>query len=112
MAGVSLLVKRSGRWNIGALQVGDRAHIAPRGMRSCAALWNTAARRIVIQVLALPEWHPHREATDGLSPLQTTSETVCNAKEIVSRLTQLGFVDVSRRMISRCWFRGALRSIS
>ena len=44
------------------------------------------------QVLALPEWHPHREATDGLSPLQTTSETVCNAKEIVSRLTQLGFV--------------------
>ena len=43
-------------------------------------------------LLALPEWHPDREASKGLNSLQTTSEAVCDAKEIVSRLTQLRFV--------------------
>jgi hypothetical protein len=44
------------------------------------------------QVLALPEWHPDREPIRGLSTLQTRSEAVGDAKEIVSRLKQLRFV--------------------
>jgi hypothetical protein len=31
----------------GAIQVGDRAHIAARGIRSCAALGSTAAAGLI-----------------------------------------------------------------